>query len=175
MEKCKNYCSKIVKSVKNYLKSRAESKTSEGQLFSINLTTLVCLILIFLISFGVAYNITATKLNNIDNGSEDIVEPTKFVESEDIVAPIRTELLILEERAYYDGFEYCIKGAVRNDSIYSMSYVQITYKAYDAEGNVVGICRASRNSFRPGGVWNFKATCFADNIAYYELDKVTGF
>lgn len=92
---------------------------------------------------------------------------------------IKVEDLELEDghKGYPDeiGFAYYIEGYIKNNKDRDYSYVQISFNAYDADGNTVGSCLANNSGLEANGRWKFKAICSGDanSIASYKLDKIT--
>ncbi len=92
-----------------------------------------------------------------------------------------------EEKAPYtvseeqlDGsnqFATYITGKLTNNTDDAVSYIQVEYNLYDAEGAQVGTALANTNNLQPGGVWKFEAigTASPDEVASFELIDVTGF
>lgn len=91
------------------------------------------------------------------------------------------EKLKLEENTVVDskdeyGIAYYIEGYIKNESDKNFSYVQVTYTAYDKDGNTLGTCLDNNSGLEANGRWKFKATCLSDveNIASYKLTEITG-
>lgn len=92
----------------------------------------------------------------------------------------KKEKLSLEEGHYgYPddyGFAYYIEGYINNNTNKDYSYVQVSFTAYDSEGNTVGSCYDNNGGLQAKGRWKFKALCSgeAEEIVRYELDTITG-
>ena len=92
----------------------------------------------------------------------------------------KKEKLSLEEGHYgYSddyGFAYYIEGYINNNTNKDYSYVQVSFTAYDAEGNTIGSCYDNNGGLQTNGRWKFKAMCSgeAEEITRYELDEITG-
>lgn len=74
-------------------------------------------------------------------------------------------------------FATYITGKLTNNTESEVSYIQVEYNLYDAEGAQVGTALANTNNLQPGGVWKFEAigTASPDEVASFELIDVTGF
>lgn len=74
-------------------------------------------------------------------------------------------------------FATYITGKLTNNTEDEVSYIQVEYNLYDAEGAQVGTALANTNNLQPGGVWKFEAigTASPDEVASFELIDVTGF
>ena len=74
-------------------------------------------------------------------------------------------------------FATYITGKLTNNTDDAVSYIQVEYNLYDAEGAQVGTALANTNNLQPGGVWKFEAigTASPDEVASFELIDVTGF
>lgn len=74
-------------------------------------------------------------------------------------------------------FATYITGKLTNNTDDAVSYIQVEYNLYDAEGAQVGTALANTNNLQPGGVWKFEAIGNAspDEVASFELIDVTGF
>ena len=74
-------------------------------------------------------------------------------------------------------FATYITGKLTNNTDDAVSYIQVEYNLYDAEGAQVGTALANTNNLQPGGVWKFEAigTASPDEVASFELINVTGF
>ncbi|OUN85628.1 FxLYD domain-containing protein [[Collinsella] massiliensis] len=70
-----------------------------------------------------------------------------------------------------------IDGTLTNNTEDEVSYIQVEYNLYDADGAQVGTALANTNNLQPGGVWKFEAygTASPDEVASYELIDVMGF
>ena len=74
-------------------------------------------------------------------------------------------------------FALYIKGTLTNNTDSEVSYIQVEYNLYDADGAQVGTALANTNNLKAGGTWKFEAigTASPDEVASYELIDVTGF
>ena len=70
-----------------------------------------------------------------------------------------------------------IEGKIKNNRDRDMSYVQVTFTTYDAEGNTLGTCLDNNSGLQANGTWIFKAICSegVDKIDHYELKEITGY
>ena len=70
-----------------------------------------------------------------------------------------------------------ISGTLTNNTDNEVSYIQVEYNLYDADGAQVGTALANTNNLQPGGTWKFEAvgTASPDEVATFELIDVTGF
>ena len=70
-----------------------------------------------------------------------------------------------------------ITGTLTNNTDKQVSYIQVEYNLYDADGAQVGTALANTNNLQAGGVWKYEAvgTASPDEVASYELMNVTGF
>ena len=70
-----------------------------------------------------------------------------------------------------------IEGKIKNNRDRDMSYVQVTFTTYDAEGNTLGTCLDNNSGLQANGTWKFKAICSegVDKIDHYELKEITGY
>ncbi|MGB6721561.1 MAG: FxLYD domain-containing protein [Terracidiphilus sp.] len=67
-----------------------------------------------------------------------------------------------------------INGTMRNDCGRSYSYVEIAYKLFDSDGNVVGTALANQNDLGAGERWSFHAVGVA-NSDHYQLGEITAY
>ena len=70
-----------------------------------------------------------------------------------------------------------IEGKIKNNRDRDMTYVQVTFITYDAEGNTLGTCLDNNSGLQANGTWKFKAICSegVDKIDHYELKEITGY
>lgn len=70
-----------------------------------------------------------------------------------------------------------INGTLTNNTDNEVSYIQVEYNLYDADGAQIGTSLANTNNLQPGGTWKFEAvgTASPDEVATFELIDVTGF
>ena len=73
-------------------------------------------------------------------------------------------------------FAMYIEGKIKNNRDRNFSYVQVTFTAYDAEGNTIGTCLDNQSGLNANGIWKFKAICSesADSIDHYDLKEISG-
>ena len=76
-----------------------------------------------------------------------------------------------------DDYSVTISGTFTNNSDAEVSYVQVSYRLLDAEGDQIGTAYANTNNLPAGGTWKFEAMGFEplSSVAPYELADVTGF
>lgn len=74
-------------------------------------------------------------------------------------------------------FAMYIEGIIKNNRDRDMSYVQVTFITYDADGNTLGSCYDNNSGLQANGTWKFKAMCLEniDKIDHYELKEITGY
>lgn len=81
------------------------------------------------------------------------------------------------DKGYADefGIAYYIEGIVTNNTNNSYDYVQISFNAYDEDGNIIGSCWDNINNLEPKGKWKIKAICSgeANDIKSYKLTDFT--
>ena len=84
---------------------------------------------------------------------------------------------IADEQMTGDDYSVTISGTFTNNSDREVSYVQLTYRLLDADGNQLGTALANTNNLAAGATWKFEATGFEplSSVASYELADVTGF
>ncbi len=68
-----------------------------------------------------------------------------------------------------------IVGTLRNNSMKTYGYVNVSFNLYDAAGTQVGDADASISNLEPGKSWNFEAVIVEDKAVSYKLMKVTAF
>lgn len=75
-----------------------------------------------------------------------------------------------------NDFSTYIEGKITNNTDKELSYIQVTYSIYDAEGNTIGTCIDNENNIDAHGTWKFKAICLegVSDISKYELKGITG-
>jgi len=76
----------------------------------------------------------------------------------------------------YLGYSVSIKGSARNTTRKNLSYAQIEFAVYDANGNNLGTALANINNLMAGDNWQFEATLFdfpSTKPASYKLVDVT--
>jgi len=89
------------------------------------------------------------------------------------------EDVILEEGYSGSGDEFgigfYIEGHIRNDSDRDLSYVSVSFNAFDEAGNNIGTCLDNNNNLQAGQRWAFKALCLVEGgrVASYEFVEIT--
>jgi hypothetical protein len=79
--------------------------------------------------------------------------------------------LIERHQEIRDGDRYLV-GIVKNVSKKTFSYVEISYRLKDEEGNIVGNAMTNTGTLRPGETWKFSVE--ASKGKSYELEKLEG-
>lgn len=76
-----------------------------------------------------------------------------------------------------DDYSAKISGTFTNNSGSELSYVQVSYNLFDADGNQIDTAYANTSNLADGGTWKFEATAFKgiDNVASFKLGDVTGY
>lgn len=74
-----------------------------------------------------------------------------------------------------DPYFTYITGVLTNNTDRDVTYLQIEYNIYDADGNQIGSAFDNINNLKAGGTWKFKAYVTEEGAASYELADVTGF
>lgn len=76
-----------------------------------------------------------------------------------------------------DAYSCKISGVYTNKAGKDLSYVQVSYNLFDADGNQIGTALANTNNLADGGTWKFEAfgSVAADEVASYKIGDVTGF
>lgn len=81
-----------------------------------------------------------------------------------------------EELDTSNPYAISITGTLTNNTDNEVSYIQVEYNLYDADGAQIGTAFANTNNLKAGGAWKFEAVGTAsDEVASYELVDVTGF
>ena len=76
-----------------------------------------------------------------------------------------------------DAYSCKISGVYTNKAGKDLSYVQVSYNLFDADGNQIGTALANTNNLSDGGTWKFEAfgSAAVDQVASYKIGDVTGF
>lgn len=76
-----------------------------------------------------------------------------------------------------DAYSCKISGVYTNKAGKDLSYVQVSYNLFDADGNQIGTALANTNNLADGGTWKFEAfgSAAVDQVASYKIGDVTGF
>lgn len=84
---------------------------------------------------------------------------------------------ITDEAMGGDAYSTKISGILTNNTNDQLSYVQVSYNLFDADGNQIGTALANTNNLDADGTWKFEATGMTavDKVANYKLGDVSGF
>lgn len=84
---------------------------------------------------------------------------------------------ITDEAMDGDAYSTKISGILTNNTNDQLSYVQVSYNLFDADGNQIGTALANTNNLDADGTWKFEATGMTavDKVASYKLGDVSGF
>lgn len=84
---------------------------------------------------------------------------------------------ITDEELTGDQYSCAITGTFTNTSGTKVSYVQVSYNLFDADGAQIGTALANTSNLAADGTWKFEAfgTAAIDEVASYQLSDVTGF
>lgn len=108
--------------------------------------------------------------------TENLYDPFEYLE-ETIEEIENNNFTLSSDKGYADefGIAYYIEGIVTNNTNNSYDYVQISFNAYDEDGNVIGSCWDNINNLEPNGKWKIKAICSgeANDIKSYKLTDFT--
>lgn len=76
-----------------------------------------------------------------------------------------------------DAYSCKISGVYTNKAGKDLSYVQVSYNLFDADGNQIGTALANTNNLADGGTWKFEAfgSAAVDEVASYKIGDATGF
>lgn len=103
-----------------------------------------------------------------------------------VAAPAAGEMTAAESADKYsidgeeltgDAYSCKISGVYTNKAGKDLSYVQVSYNLFDADGNQIGTALANTNNLADGGTWKFEAfgSAAVDEVASYKIGDVTGF
>lgn len=84
---------------------------------------------------------------------------------------------ITDEAMDGDAYSTKISGILTNNTNDQLSYVQVSYNLFDADGNQIGTALANTNNLAADGTWKFEAAGMTavDKVANYKLGDVSGF
>lgn len=84
---------------------------------------------------------------------------------------------VADEQLVEDDYLSSITGTFTNTSGRELSYVQLSYNLFDADGAQIGTAYANTNNLADGGVWKFEAGTLKEpgEVASFKLADVTGF
>lgn len=109
-----------------------------------------------------------------DNGSQSSNDNGKKTETKAKLTLDDGWTLDASDNPYID-WKY-IHGYVSNNTDKDIdNYVQITFNAFDAEGNNIGTCLANTNTVSANGKWKFEAICMEKDVEKVEFKEITGF
>lgn len=95
---------------------------------------------------------------------------------EDAVEAASEEKYTIEGEAMTaNEFSTTISGTLTNNTDKNISYLQLSYTLYDADGAQLGSAFANVSNLEAGGVWKFEAVSTESDAATYKLAEVTGF
>lgn len=82
---------------------------------------------------------------------------------------------VADEAITGDAYSCTITGTFTNTSSNTMSYAQVSYNLYDADGAQIGTALANTNNLASGGTWKFEAVGFesVEDVVSFELVDVT--
>lgn len=112
------------------------------------------------------------------DGAEATEGASSASESDASVEQASSEKYAISDEAMDgDEFSVTISGVFTNQTDEDLSYIQLTYTLFDADGAQIGSAYANANNLAAGGSWKFEATGFEPlaEVASYELADVTGF
>ena len=81
---------------------------------------------------------------------------------------------LLSKTGSVDENSSTVTGSIKNNCGRKFRYVEITFKLFDASGNVVGTALANQNNLDVGETWKFKAFGLATSRRY-QLDEITAY
>jgi flagellar basal body-associated protein FliL len=109
--------------------------------------------------------------------SQDSAASQDSSASQSQAAP-KEDYTISEEAADTSSqYDYAITGILTNNTDKTLSYIQVEYVLYDADGNQVGTALANTNNLKAGGTWKYKASSLVDTskVAKYERAEITAY
>lgn len=85
------------------------------------------------------------------------------------------DLDLIEWSTKNDEYTRYVVGKVKNTGSSSISYAQIVFSLFDAEGNQVGTAMDNINNLGAGSTWSFSAVVIEDSAAKVNFSELTGF
>lgn len=84
---------------------------------------------------------------------------------------------ITDEQVVEENYLTYIKGSFTNTSGKELTYVQLSYNLFDADGNQIGTAFANTSNLADGTTWKFEAMCSQDSndISSFRLGDVTAY
>lgn len=138
---------------------------------------IVIVLSVILIIFGVMV-LTPGLVNTINNANDTTTSQNNGNNETQNDAVIVDKFEIMDDFTIERdsvGLLY-ITGSVKNLKGRDLSYAQITFNLYDANGAQVGTALDNINNLEKDGLWKFKALVFDDgSIASYKLTGIDSF
>lgn len=94
----------------------------------------------------------------------------------EISSQVDKKFTLLSDEVTTDTFgSQYIEGIIQNDTGKDYSYVQVTFRVYDENGNQLGTAIDNINYLKNGATWKYKATPFIfEDFVTYEFEEITG-
>ena len=120
---------------------------------------------------------TAAPANASGSGTADAPASAAAPTAEPTATPAPDLMLQGEVTESVDMVAAYFEGVIVNNKDRDLSYAQVTFNLYDADGNQLGTAVDNITDFKAGGTWKFKAIalCDKDEIASWELSEITGY
>lgn len=115
---------------------------------------------------------TSTSTNASSNASSSAA-----ADSSSAAASSSDKYSITDETVDDSGYYFKLDGTFTNLTNKQITYVQVTYTLYDADGAQIGTALANTNNLDANGTWKFEAvsTVQPSEVDSYKLSKVSGF
>lgn len=115
---------------------------------------------------------TATTSNAASSASSSSADS-----SQSAAASSSEKYSITDETVDDSGYFFTVDGTFTNLTSKQISYVQVSYSLYDADGAQIGTAYANTTNLDANGTWKFEATSTVqpDEVDSYKLSKVSGF
>lgn len=130
----------------------------------------ISLVIIFIVIIGLVASYSSSKEITAPAPSTSPAPTTKQKNNE------KYSLIESNISSESNEFSTYIEGRIKNNQNKELSYIQVTFSIYDADGNTIGTCIDNQNTLDAYGTWKFKAICIEDvsNVSRYELKEITG-
>lgn len=112
---------------------------------------------------------------NWEHFTKLINEENNNIQTSSVQTQTKNLELIEAYKCHLDYGAKGVCGTIKNNSLHTYKYAEISINLYDYNGNLIGNTLSNINNFKPNKYWKFQAPVIEYNATSFEVEEISGF